>query len=105
MFQAALKLGLSNISIENRRVESFNPDDNFNIVISRAFASLSDMLLGTEHLLADNGEYWAMKGVYPRAELQSCVEKVDCLEAHRLKVPKCHKERHLVILTPKIVKS
>jgi 16S rRNA (guanine527-N7)-methyltransferase len=105
LFQTALKLGLSNITIENRRVESFNPNENFDIVISRAFASLSDMLLGTEHLLVDKGQYWAMKGVYPRAELQSCANKVDILDSHRLKIPKCNKERHLVVLTPKEVKN
>jgi 16S rRNA (guanine527-N7)-methyltransferase len=103
LFQTALKLGLQNITIENRRVESFNPYDNFDIVISRAFASLSDMLLGTEHLLVDKGQYWAMKGVYPRAELQNCADKVEMLDAHRLKVPKCNKERHLIMLTPKVV--
>jgi 16S rRNA (guanine527-N7)-methyltransferase len=101
LFQTALKIGLQNITIENRRVESFNPYENFHIVISRAFASLSDMLLGTEHLLADKGQYWAMKGVYPRSELQNCDDKVEVLDAQRLKVPKCNKERHLIILTQK----
>lgn len=103
LFQTALKLGLKNITIENRRVESFNPYEKFDIVISRAFSSLSDMLLGTEHLLVGKGQYWAMKGVYPRAELQNCADKAEMLDAHRLKVPKCNKERHLIMLTPKVV--
>lgn len=100
LFQTALKLGLSNISIENKRVESFNPDEKFDIVTSRAFASLSDMVMGTEHLLTPTGQYWAMKGVYPKAELKQCSEKVDLIAAHKLQVPQCNEERHLMVLAP-----
>jgi len=105
LFQAALRLELSNVIIENKRVESFNPPEKFDVVVSRAFASLSDMLLGTEHLLAEAGQYWAMKGTYPTAELESCVDKVDLLDVYRLKIPKCQKERHLVIMTSKSDKT
>lgn len=100
LFQTALKLGLSNITIENKRVESFNPNENFDIVTSRAFASLFDMVMGTEHLLNPKGQYWAMKGVYPRAELKKCSEKVDLIAAHQLQVPQCNEERHLIVLAP-----
>jgi 16S rRNA (guanine527-N7)-methyltransferase len=100
LFQAALKLGLTNISIENKRVESFNPDEKFDIVTSRAFASLSDMVIGTEHLLAPKGQYWAMKGVNPEAELKQCIKKVDLIAAHKLQVPQCNEERHLIVLAP-----
>ena len=105
LFQTILKLGLSNTTIENKRVESFNPTEKFDIIISRAFASLSDMLRGTKHLLTDEGQFWAMKGVYPRAELQSCADKVHLLGVPRLKVPTCHKERHLVMLCPKHINN
>jgi 16S rRNA (guanine527-N7)-methyltransferase len=104
LFQTALKLGLSNVSIENKRVESFVPEIKFDIVTSRAFASLSDMLKGSQHLLSLKGQYWAMKGLYPETELKDCSEKVDIIAVHKLQIPKSHEQRHLVVLAPKLKK-
>jgi 16S rRNA (guanine527-N7)-methyltransferase len=102
LFQTALKLGLSNISIENKRVESFNPEIKFDIVTSRAFASLSDMLKATQHLLSPRGQYWAMKGLYPKVELEDCSEKVDVIAVHQLQVPQSNEQRHLILLAPNL---
>jgi len=74
LFQAAQSLKLTNITIENRRVEQFQPTQSFDIVLSRAFASLADMTRWCSHLVDENGEFWAMKGVFPHDEL-SQVEK------------------------------
>jgi len=99
LFQTALKLKLSNIQVENKRVEGFHPEEKFDIVTSRAFASLSDMVVGAEHLLTSNGQYRAMKGQYPKKELNQCLSKVDVIATHKLQVPECNEERHLMVLS------
>ncbi len=100
LFQTAVKLGLKNVFIENNRIEKFSPADKFAIVTSRAFASLKDMVSGSAHLLAKNGEFWAMKGVYPKTELADCAQLAHLSVAHKLKIPECDGERHLIILKP-----
>lgn len=98
LFQTALKLGLTNIQVENNRAEHFSPADKFAIVTSRAFASLADMAAVTRHLLAESGQYWAMKGQYPEAELKECEEQLQLLESHTLSIPESEGERHLLVL-------
>ena len=98
LFQTAVKLGLKNVAVENNRVEKFSPADKFAIVTSRAFASLDDMVKGCAHLLADKGEFWAMKGLYPEDELADCADKTDLKQVYKLTVPHSDGERHLVIL-------
>ncbi|MFT6388902.1 MAG: 16S rRNA (guanine527-N7)-methyltransferase [Cellvibrionaceae bacterium] len=87
LFQTAHKLGLENIEIENNRVEKFSPSHEFAIVTSRAFAGLKDMVKGAEHLVADKGEFWAMKGIYPDLELLDCASQAELISAEKLSVP------------------
>lgn len=101
LFQTTLKLGLKNLIVENNRVEKFSPADKFAIVTSRAFASLQDMVKGCAHLLADEGEFWAMKGLYPESELVDCNDRVAIKAVHQLTVPYSDAERHLLILKNK----
>ena len=97
LFQTSLQLGLKNVSIENNRIEKYSPAEKFDIVTSRAFASLKDMVRGAQHLLAENGQYWAMKGVYPEQELVDCEALISNTQVHPLNVAYCEGERHLVI--------
>ncbi|MGH1486644.1 MAG: 16S rRNA (guanine(527)-N(7))-methyltransferase RsmG [Cellvibrionaceae bacterium] len=101
LFQTAVKLGLKNVIVENNRVEKFSPADKFAIVTSRAFASLQDMVKGCAHLLESEGEFWAMKGLYPESELADCEDSVDISAVHKLNVPHSDGERHLLILKNK----
>jgi len=97
LFQTCLQLGLKNVCVENNRIEKYSPAEKFDIVTSRAFASLSDMVRGARHLLAENGQYWAMKGVYPEGELADCEALLTNIQVHPLNVAYCEGERHLVI--------
>lgn len=100
LFQVKTQLALKNVTIENTRVESYQPEKCFSIVISRAFASLQDMVVGSGHLLLEGGRFWAMKGVYPENELRDC-EKHAIVDAfYPLTVPNMDGERHLLVLTP-----
>lgn len=101
LFQTAVKLGLRNINVENNRVEKYSPAQKFAIVTSRAFASLEDMIEGCQHLLDKKGEYWAMKGQYPEQELADCSDLVEIKAVHRLTIPDCNGERHLLVLKNK----
>jgi len=100
LFQVKTKLGLGNVSVENRRVEEFQPEQAFDAVISRAFASLEDMTRGCTHLLASEGIFLAMKGLFPQDELSPIESSVRLVETHRLQVAETEGERHLLVLRP-----
>ncbi len=97
--QTAHSLGLENVAVENCRVESFQPEQPYDIVLSRAFASLIDMVSGCKHLLSDTGAFWAMKGVVPEdelSELGTCYKVDSCSTFH---VPGDIGERCLVVIS------
>jgi len=99
LFQVQQSLKLENVQIENCRVENFQPQDRYDGVISRAYASLADMTSHCEHLLVENGKFYAMKGVFPDHELSE-MEKHYIFEAgHSLQVPGLEGERCLVVLS------
>ena len=97
-FQAKAELGLDNVEVIHQRVEKFIPEQRFDGVISRAFASLQDMLHWTEHLCSEQGVFLAMKGMYPAEEIEQLPEKIELRQSIRLDVPDPEGERHLLIL-------
>ena len=96
--QAAIELGLRNISVHAGRVEQYHPQVGFEAVTSRAFAELADFVALSAHLLVENGAWLAMKGVYPQAEIERLPSVIAVEVVHRLKVPELEAERHLVVL-------
>jgi len=97
-FQAVTALKLTNVTVVNKRVEQYQPEQLFDQVMSRAFSSLQDMMHWTLHLGTENAEWLAMKGVYPEDELQHLPEGVTCKTVHRLDVAGADGERHLALL-------
>jgi len=97
--QAKIELALGNLSVHNMRVENLHPAVPYPAVISRAFASLADFVTLTAHLVAPNGLWLAMKGVYPQDELDALPEGFALREAHRLQVPGVVAERHLLFIS------
>lgn len=70
LHQVQHELGLHNIDPVQSRVEEFMAEPPFDGVISRAFASLQDMLSWCYHFpVKGRGSFYALKGVYPDAEL------------------------------------
>jgi 16S rRNA (guanine527-N7)-methyltransferase len=63
--QAIVELKLKNVSVCHNRVEQYHPEKSFDTVITRAFASLSDIVEWTSHLLSKDGVLLAMKGQSP----------------------------------------
>lgn len=97
--QCVHNLDLNNVEVQNCRVESYQPETPYDIVLSRAFASLADMVSGCKHLLSDAGAFWAMKGVIPEdelSELGTCYKVDSCSTFH---VPGDIGERCLVVIT------
>lgn len=100
LFHVKTLLGLTNVTVENRRVEEFQPEQKFDAVISRAFASLQDMTDGCAHMLVPGGIFLAMKGIFPQDELAPIADKIELLESVKLLVAETDGERHLLVLQP-----
>ncbi|MFU8797261.1 MAG: 16S rRNA (guanine(527)-N(7))-methyltransferase RsmG [Gammaproteobacteria bacterium] len=96
--QAQLTLGLKNITIVQDRAENFTITPLFDCVISRAFASLTDMLKMTYHLCSSTGRFLAMKGQYPESEINHLPPGFSLEHVYTLTVPLVEAQRHLVIL-------
>ena len=97
--QVKMELELSNITIHQCRVEQYHPQQAYDGILSRAFATLADMVNGSQHLLSPKGKFYAMKGLYPHQEL-SDMEKAYKVEAcHSLHIPNEEGERCLLILS------
>jgi len=90
--QAILELKLKNISICHNRVELYRPEHNFDIAITRAFASLEDIMRLTTHLLNNGGVLLAMKGQIPDVSMLDAAKT----ELYPLSVPGIEGERCLV---------
>lgn len=99
--QVKMTLGVSNATIVHHRLESWRSDIAFGQITSRAFATLADMACGSRHLLAQNGRFLAMKGVYPVDELAQLPEGIELQKVTKLAVPSTDGERHLVELVQK----
>lgn len=69
------QLNLKNLEIVQFRVENYHPAQGFDTVVSRAFSNLEQMVQWTEHLLAKEGIWLAMKGRYPDVELDKILQK------------------------------
>lgn len=98
--QVQHELKLDNITPVQSRVEEFPAEPPFDGVISRAFASLNDMVSWCHHLPDEKGRFYALKGQLPEDEIASlpaefCVESVI-----KLQVPHLEGERHLVVIKP-----
>ena len=98
--QASIELGLENMEVVTFRVEEYRPEVGFDSVVSRAFATINDMLEASGHLAATDGKFLAMKGVYPATELAEIPDSYQVEVVHELKVPYLNAERHLVVVAP-----
>ncbi|WP_220719680.1 16S rRNA (guanine(527)-N(7))-methyltransferase RsmG [Agarivorans litoreus] len=91
-------LKLENVTAVQSRVENYQQNLDFDGVISRAFASLEDMLNWCSHLPANNGKFYALKGLVPEQELENLPEGLKLHSIESLTVPELEGQRHLVII-------
>ena len=98
--QAVIELGLNNVQVITERVENIQAIQ-FDTIVSRAFAELGDFVRLTEQILAKNGEWLAMKGVYPYEEVDRLPENIMVKQVVEVKVPFIDGSRHIVEMAVK----
>ncbi|MDE4453702.1 16S rRNA (guanine(527)-N(7))-methyltransferase RsmG [Psychrobacter sp. DAB_AL62B] len=99
--QISSELGLSNMQPIASRIEAH--EASYDVVTSRAFASLIDFVDAAQPRLADGGYLCAMKGKAPSdEELQALGDNWE-IKTIKLNVPRLHDSRHLIELSDKNV--
>ena len=96
--QVQHELQLTNIEPVQSRVEDFPATPPFDGVISRAFASLNDMVSWCQHLPGENGRFYALKGLIPNDEIAALPAGFSVVSVAELRVPQREGERHLVVV-------
>ena len=97
--QVCHELKLTNVTPVQARVEYYQDEKKFDGVISRAFASLNDMLSWCEHLPSDKGRFYALKGLYPQEELDELSANYKTESIEQINVPGIDASRHIVIIS------
>jgi 16S rRNA (guanine527-N7)-methyltransferase len=92
--QVAAELGLPNLRGLHARVESLT--GSYELISSRAFASLPDFFAGSKHLLAPGGRWLAMKGKMPSDELSQVAAEIEVFHVEQLRVPGLEADRCIV---------
>ena len=98
--QVAAELRLPNLKAEHARVETLRAKP-WQVITSRAFASLNDFVAWTQALLAPEGVWMAMKGKHPADEIAELPNNVDVFHVEPLAVPGLEAERCLVWMRPR----
>ena len=93
--QVASELGLKNLTPIASRIEAHA--GSYQVITSRAFASLVDFVTHSQSKLADNGIICAMKGVEPVDEIQALQNEWQ-INTQVLTVPELDESRHLIYL-------
>ena len=99
--QAAGALGLPNLRGLHMRVESLA--EGYDVITSRAFASLADFSVWSRQALAEQGVWMAMKGKRPDDEIAALPPEVAVFHVEQLAVPGLDAERCLIWLRPAVL--
>ena len=103
IIQVAAELGLKNLSGEHSRVQQLKVPP-FDVITSRAFASLLDFTTLTRQHLKPGAIWLAMKGQHPADELaalQNSAKDLDMFHVEQLLVPGLDAQRCLIWIRPK----
>ncbi len=99
--QVSSSLGLKNVKTIHHRVEDYIPESKFDIVITRAFSSIPEMLGICAHLCHTNGLFLAMKGKQPTLEIEQMPKKYSLESMQTLDVYQLDAQRHLLTIQEK----
>lgn len=97
--QAAGALALTNLRGLHARVETLT--ERYDVITSRAFATLADFTAWSRQALAEHGAWLAMKGKRPEDEIAALPAGVDVFHVEQLTVPGLDAERCLIWLRPR----
>ena len=98
--QVAVSLKLPNLRGIHARVESLT--DPYDVICSRAFASLPDFVTWSRSALAEGGVWMAMKGKHPQDEIDALPADVKVFHVEPLTVPGLDVERCMVWMKPEV---
>lgn len=98
--QTIKALELKNTTALHARVEALVPDTKADIILSRAFSSLSKFVSLTAGLAGPDTQWLAMKGRNPVGELEE-LEELYTSSTEQLIVPGVVAERHLITIRRK----
>jgi 16S rRNA (guanine527-N7)-methyltransferase len=96
--QAAAALKLGNLRGLHARVESLKGP--YQVVASRAFASLADFTSWSRAALEEEGIWMALKGKHPADEMAALPAEVEVFHVEQLAVPGLEAERCIVWMKP-----
>jgi 16S rRNA (guanine527-N7)-methyltransferase len=96
--QVAVSLRLTNLRGIHARVETLT--DPYQVICSRAFASLPDFVTWSRSALAEGGVWMAMKGKRPQDEIDALPADVKVFHVEPLTVPGLDVERCMVWMKP-----
>jgi len=99
---AKRQLKIENIEIVCERVEKYQPNIDYDVVISRAFSEVGKFLELAGHLCARNGKMFAMKGPRQESEKNANVFGFNLVEDIDINVPFLDATRRLLIFDKKI---
>ena len=92
--QAAVTLGLPNLKGVHDRVERLS--GAYDVIASRAFASLRDFVALSSGVMAEGGVWLAMKGKHPTEEIAALPAATPVFHVEQLEVPGLDADRCLV---------
>lgn len=93
------KLNLKNFTVENTRIEDFQPKEKFAMITARAFSSIEKLIEGSKQAIAVNGRWLAMKGMVPEEELKAVKKLGLKYDTYALKVPELDAQRNLIVVS------
>jgi 16S rRNA (guanine527-N7)-methyltransferase len=99
--QARIELPLANVEVVHARVEQWRAPP-FDVIVSRAVASLRDFVALTRHLLDDRGSWLAMKGPAVEQETGNLPPAIALSEVVPLEVPGLAAVRNVVVLRKRV---
>ncbi len=98
LHQAVTQLQLAQVEVVQCRAEAYRPEQRFDRIVSRAFASLDAFVEVAQPLLAEGGRIIAMKGQHPQQELTALDGRFKyTIEA--VEIPGLDAQRHLITVT------
>ena len=96
--QAVIELKLKNAEVCSERVESWQTQNRFDVIISRAFSDMGEFVRITRHLLAPGGMFAAMKGLHPYEEIDKLPPGCKVQQVLPLAIPGLEGARYLVLI-------
>ena len=96
--QVKAELELANVTVYTKKVQELEVAAKFDVITSRAFADLSDFVNWSGHLLAEGGQFIALKGTAPPEEQERLPKEWKVTQLKPIQVPGLQAERHLVFI-------